>query len=1078
MMSSKLLKAFLSNKIGLFNIKMYFCIVATGNMNKKALLLVGFLYCCLPLLAAKNFIVLPQDTVKTPPVSHDTIKIIYDTIPGLRTGDSDVSLTPSLPASPQATAFQRFGEYTVNNASGIPDISIPLYELDHHGYKIPIVLRYLPTPLKRGYNYDVTGHGWSLSLGFCVSRTIESLPDEKKNFMLYLTPIDRTLYVNPDAQNLNQYIEACNFNYDRFNVTLPNGDAFGFFITNYNGNINIISAKKGYDIQFVRSNQGTEINSFTITDPSGAQYFFDIVERSINESPQTNQEEVAWYLSSIKIPNVSSRIWFTYGKSITQRGGHNGTEPMLAMKRLWSIPQYSPIGNIIFNYSQIDTWTHYQTKLLTKISFGSTDVDFIYNNPNDTTYKNLTSLTISDSTRQVRKYSFNYYFLNPSGTLALLNKLTITGRANTEEKLVYNFQYQPALGIYGTDHWGYGNSVGAGDHSYNLRQIANMNFYTDYTETPIYPQGLPFTVLPLAPGEGTGRNKLKLLQDTTGVDPRQPAPPETHGVLSAIIYPTGGKTEFVFENHRFVTATGANGNYIATKRNRRIINAGGFRIKSITNYTSDGQVSDVKEYRYGPTKREVLDSCLNLPVEAGTGMDEHIGYGEPVVDPNIFTYTNITSSPDYQLVGSVQNVLTGDFNVNTFPNWVLLDPGQHGYRFSFSPLHFRSLVQGREPVVYSQITEYHGQIGENMSMQNVSGKTVSEYEIYNMSATGSDSVYGVPLRRAGNLLMVDDHIYKRDYLKKKTDYKFSTGNSSPTVIRTETYGYSLNQAIVSGYALDNYYDSGWCVIEGTNAVIHLSHPGIYSCAGTYNMTGKSVTQDGITTTESIGYNDNGQVSIRSFTGAKPHTTTFTYPTYGSTGIALSLYNRHMYSSLLSSQTQATGTSTRDVSGYRMDYGTYGDGSLLLPSTLSRLSVVNGTAGSFEEDVSVLSYSSNGNPTEVVDRSGMHTAYVWGYDDRYLLAEVKNATLAVVSAAMGGSSNVGLLRTNLPDAMVTTWTYQPLVGVTSQTDPAGITTYYDYDGLGRLKEVYRYSNNDATNGSKQILNQYDYHTITQ
>jgi len=35
------------------------------------------------------------------------------------------------------------------------------------------------------------------------------------------------------------------------------------------------------------------------------------------------------------------------------------------------------------------------------------------------------------------------------------------------------------------------------------------------------------------------------------------------------------------------------------------------------------------------------------------------------------------------------------------------------------------------------------------------------------------------------------------------------------------------------------------------------------------------------------------------------------------------------------------------------------------------------------------------------------------------------------------------------AIATTYTYKPLVGVTSITDPSGRTTYYDYDRSGRL-----------------------------
>lgn len=186
----------------------------------------------------------------------------------------------------------------------------------------------------------------------------------------------------------------------------------------------------------------------------------------------------------------------------------------------------------------------------------------------------------------------------------------------------------------------------------------------------------------------------------------------------------------------------------------------------------------------------------------------------------------------------------------------------------------------------------------------------------------------------------------------------------------------------------------------------------------------------------------------------------------------------------------------DVSGYKMDYAPFDFGdTLLLPKYLYRLNA-NYSGSSFEEVEQVKSYSANGNPLEVVDQSGMHTVYLWGYNDRYLIAEIKNATDSIVSAAVSsifGMSITNLANANAPNtthlkslhtyaalgnAMITTWTYKPLVGVTSQTDPSGMTTYYDYDGLGRLKEVYRYEGNVVSASNKHILNQYNYHTQAQ
>lgn len=87
-------------------------------------------------------------------------------------------IIPDTPPSPQAEAFNRLGNFEVNNNYGVPDINIPLFEIDFHGYKIPLTLHYEATPMKSGYNYDVTGLGWTLSGNSCVSRTIKDRADE------------------------------------------------------------------------------------------------------------------------------------------------------------------------------------------------------------------------------------------------------------------------------------------------------------------------------------------------------------------------------------------------------------------------------------------------------------------------------------------------------------------------------------------------------------------------------------------------------------------------------------------------------------------------------------------------------------------------------------------------------------------------------------------------------------------------------------------------------------------------------------------------------------------------------------
>ena len=103
--------------------------------------------------------------------------------------------------------------------------------------------------------------------------------------------------------------------------------------------------------------------------------------------------------------------------------------------------------------------------------------------------------------------------------------------------------------------------------------------------------------------------------------------------------------------------------------------------------------------------------------------------------------------------------------------------------------------------------------------------------------------------------------------------------------------------------------------------------------------------------------------------------------------------------------------------------------------------------------------------------------------------IKNATSSQVAAVLGSSSGTALnghadglgtsLRTllsTIQNAMVSTWTFCPLVGMTSETDASGMSTYYSYDTLGRLTEIYRYEGNIVSPSNKQTIKQYSYHTI--
>ena len=51
-----------------------------------------------------------------------------------------------------------------------------------------------------------------------------------------------------------------------------------------------------------------------------------------------------------------------------------------------------------------------------------------------------------------------------------------------------------------------------------------------------------------------------------------------------------------------------------------------------------------------------------------------------------------------------------------------------------------------------------------------------------------------------------------------------------------------------------------------------------------------------------------------------------------------------------------------------------------------------------------------------------------------------------------------LQNKLPESFITLYKYKPFVGISEITNPRGVTTYYSYDGMGRLIESYLMKDN--------------------
>ncbi|AWH86375.1 hypothetical protein HYN59_15220 [Flavobacterium album] len=121
------------------------------------------------------------------------------------------------------------------------------------------------------------------------------------------------------------------------------------------------------------------------------------------------------------------------------------------------------------------------------------------------------------------------------------------------------------------------------------------------------------------------------------------------------------------------------------------------------------------------------------------------------------------------------------------------------------------------------------------------------------------------------------------------------------------------------------------------------------------------------------------------------------------------------------------------------------------------------------------YDSRGNIWQYTLRDGTPVNLIWGYKQQYPIAKIENCNCSSIpdeiisnldllsrydnDNCFTGNCNeqelrdaLNALRAALPEAMVTTYTYDPMIGMTSITDPKGYTTYYEYDAFGRLAAV--------------------------
>ncbi|MDR6464273.1 hypothetical protein [Chryseobacterium sediminis] len=148
------------------------------------------------------------------------------------------------------------------------------------------------------------------------------------------------------------------------------------------------------------------------------------------------------------------------------------------------------------------------------------------------------------------------------------------------------------------------------------------------------------------------------------------------------------------------------------------------------------------------------------------------------------------------------------------------------------------------------------------------------------------------------------------------------------------------------------------------------------------------------------------------------------------------------------------------------------------------------------DITYDKYDTKGNLQQYTTKDGVSTVIIWGYNQTQPIAKITGAKLtdiqqslidAIVNAsntdALASVNNdetaflsaLNIFRNNtaLSGYQITTYTYDPLIGVRSITSPSGISEFYIYDSANRLKEIRQQEKDSSGNITYKTVKEFQY-----
>ncbi|WP_299260852.1 hypothetical protein [uncultured Aquimarina sp.] len=484
---------------------------------------------------------------------------------------AELSRAVTIPNSPEAAAFIKYGNVPLNQYTGTPNISIPICEIKGNSISMPISMTYDASGIKVNQLATKVGLGWNLNYGGVVSRQVHGLPDQADGTYAKIT--DPGTRAGLDAAYNNAHMTAFSTveamdaadalltNYSMNNIDIQ-ADTFSFSINGLSGTIGInydVIENGKYQIFCIDNPEvkidytllGDQITNWIITDTQGTRYEFAKAEFT-HTSYSTQQNEYtaeyisSWYVTNIETADKEDTIVYYYGN-----GAYYAENQRLPLDHI--VQFYQNVNSSVFTQEIVEQHkqTIYKIKQFNPTAIfhnGTLAVDFGSSLQREDLLGQsaITGINAYNTLGQtVKAFEFDYsYFVSESGSgiypagdkrlkldairdiEVFQNQGTINTSPTTPKEKTHSFDYfnptqLPHISSHYMDLWGYYN--GGGAHITNV--VGNRFLFN----------------------QQYGLSRLDY--DFPGSDRTSKPEFAINGTLQKITYPTGGSTEFFFNGH-------------------------------------------------------------------------------------------------------------------------------------------------------------------------------------------------------------------------------------------------------------------------------------------------------------------------------------------------------------------------------------------------------------------------------------------------------------------------------------------------------------------------------------------------